>query len=123
MRFKLFWNNLHKVLQVGLCLLFFGSAPLLIVIALDALSIIDAGNGLVFGLLTLLTFYPSLVLIAVGGVLTLLMRRKKSQVKFSFRVVYLLKNDVRLGYKLAVISTISSYVSNYRRRNKTIFWA
>jgi len=81
MRVKLFWNNLHKVLQVGLCLLFFGSAPLLIVIALDALSIIDAGNGLVFGLLTLLTFYPSLVLIAVGVVLTLVKRRKKSRVK------------------------------------------
>ena len=68
MRFKLFWNNLHKVLQVGLCLLFFGSAPLLIVIVLDALSIIDAGNAFAFGLLTLLTFYPSLVLIGVGGV-------------------------------------------------------
>ncbi len=81
MRFKLFWNKLHKVLQVGLCLLFFGSAPLLIVIALDALSIIDAGNALAFGLLTLLTFYPSLVLIGVGGVLTLIKRRKKSQVK------------------------------------------
>ncbi|MDA9239319.1 hypothetical protein N9572_05165 [Flavobacteriaceae bacterium] len=81
MRFKLFWNKLHKVLQVGLCLLFFGSAPLLIVIALDALSVLDAGNGLAFGLLTLLTFYPSLVLIVVGGVLTLIKRRKKSQVK------------------------------------------
>ena len=50
MRFKLFWNKLHKVLQVGLCLLFFGSAPLLIVIALDALSVLDAGNGLGFGI-------------------------------------------------------------------------
>ena len=76
MHFKLFWNKLHKVLQVGLCLLFFGSAPLLIVIALDALSVLDAGNAMAFGLLTLLTFYPSLVLIVVGGVLTLLKRRK-----------------------------------------------
>ena len=76
MGFKLFWNKLHKVLQVGLCLLFFGSAPLLIAIALDALSIIDAGNALGFGLLTLLTFYPSLVLIVLGGVLTMLRRRK-----------------------------------------------
>ena len=76
MLIKLFWNNLHKVLQVGLCLLFFGSAPLLIVIALDALSVLDAGNGLGFGILTLLTFYPSLVLIVVGGVLTLLKRSK-----------------------------------------------
>jgi uncharacterized membrane protein len=81
MRFKFFWNNLHKTLQAGLCLLFVGSAPLLIVIALDALSIIDAGNGLGFGILTLLTFYPSLVLIVVGAVLTLVKRRKKSQVK------------------------------------------
>jgi len=40
------------------------------------LSIIDVGNGLVFGLLTLLTFYPSLVLIAVGVVLTLVKRSK-----------------------------------------------
>ena len=79
MRFKLFWNKLHKVLQVGLCLLFFGSAPLLIVIALDALSVLDAGNAMAFGLLTLLTFYPSLVLIVVGGVLTLLKRRKNSR--------------------------------------------
>ena len=77
MRFKLFWNKLHKVLQVGLCLLFFGSAPLLIVIALDALSIIDAGNGLGFGILTLLTFYPSLVLIVVGIALTIVKRIKK----------------------------------------------
>ena len=81
MSIKLIWNKLHKVLQVGLGLLFFGTTPLLVAIALDALSIIDAGNGLVFGLLTLLTFYPSLVLIAVGVVLTLVRRRKKSQVK------------------------------------------
>ena len=79
MGFKLFWNKLHKVLQVGLCLLFFGSAPLLIAIALDALSIIDAGNALGFGLLTLLTFYRSLVLIVVGGVLTVLRRRKNQR--------------------------------------------
>ncbi len=77
MGFKLFWNKLHKVLQVGLCLLFFGSAPLLIAIALDALSIIDAGNALGLGLLTLLTFYPSLVLIVVGIVLTIVKRIKK----------------------------------------------
>jgi len=75
--FKLFWNKLHKVLQVGLCLLFFGSAPLLIAIALDALSIIDAGNAIGLGLLTLLTFYPSLVLIVVGIVLTIVKRIKK----------------------------------------------
>ena len=77
MGFKLFWNKLHKVLQVGLCLLFFGSAPLLIAIALDALSIIDAGNAIGLGLLTLLTFYPSLVLIVVGIVLTIVKRIKK----------------------------------------------
>jgi hypothetical protein len=75
--FKLFWNKLHKVLQVGLCLLFFGSAPLLIAIALDGLSIIDAGNALGLGLLTLLTFYPSLVLIVVGIELTIVKRIKK----------------------------------------------
>ena len=78
--FKLFWNKLHKVLQVGLCLLFFGSAPLLIAIALDGLSIIDAGNALGLGLLTLLTFYPSLVLIVVGIVLTIV-KRKKTKVR------------------------------------------
>ena len=50
MRVKFFWNKLHIVLRVGLGLLFFGSTPLLIVIALDALSIIDGGNGLGFGL-------------------------------------------------------------------------
>ena len=79
MRVKLFWNKLHIVLRVGLGLLFFGSTPLLIVIALDALSIIDGGNGLGFGLLTLLTFYPSLVLIVVGVVLTLVKRMKKTK--------------------------------------------
>jgi hypothetical protein len=87
MRFKLFWNKLHKVLQVGLCLLFFGSAPLLIVIALDALSIIDAGNGLGFGILTLLTFYPSLVLIVVGGV-NIVKEKNKISGKVNFKVFY-----------------------------------
>lgn len=77
MSIKLIWNKLHKVLQVGLGLLFFGTTPLLVAIALDALSIIDAGNALGLGLLTLLTFYPSLVLIVVGIVLTIVKRIKK----------------------------------------------
>ena len=77
MSIKLIWNKLHKVLQVGLVLLFFGTTPLLVAIALDALSIIDAGNALGLGLLTLLTFYPSLVLIVVGIVLTIVKRIKK----------------------------------------------
>jgi hypothetical protein len=76
MSIKLIWNKLHKVLQVGLGLLFFGTTPLLVAIALDALSIIDAGNALGLGLLTLLTFYPSLVLIVVGIVLTIVKRIK-----------------------------------------------
>ena len=77
MSIKLIWNKLHKVLQVDLVLLFFGTTPLLVAIALDALSIIDAGNALGLGLLTLLTFYPSLVLIVVGIVLTIVKRIKK----------------------------------------------
>jgi hypothetical protein len=47
-----------------------GTSPLLIIIGLDALGIVDAGNALGPGILMFLTFFPSIILILIGSILT-----------------------------------------------------
>ncbi|MEB2780892.1 hypothetical protein U3A58_10855 [Algoriphagus sp. C2-6-M1] len=70
------WRKLHKTLRIGLIVLVVGSSPLLIIIGLDELGAIDAGNAVGPGILAMLTFYPSIILIIIGSVLTYRSRRK-----------------------------------------------
>ncbi|MBP6181912.1 hypothetical protein [Flavobacterium sp.] len=70
------WKKLHLTLKIGLILFVFGVGPLLILIGLDAIGLFDAGNPVGFGILAMLSFFPSIILIIIGSILTYLKRRK-----------------------------------------------
>ncbi|SFA99563.1 hypothetical protein [Algoriphagus aquimarinus] len=70
------WSKLHKTLRIGLITLIIGISPLLILLGLNELGVIDAGNAVGPGILAMLTFYPSIILIIIGSVLTYRNRRK-----------------------------------------------
>ncbi|PTM07714.1 MAG: hypothetical protein DA407_10075 [Bacteroidetes bacterium] len=65
------WKKLHILLKIGLIILLIGCGPFFIVMGLDALGVIQAGNlALGTGPLVFISFYPSLILIIIGGILT-----------------------------------------------------
>jgi hypothetical protein len=71
------WNKLHLILKIGLIIFLIGCSPFFIVMGLDALGIISAGNfALGTGPLVALSFYPSLILIIIGSILTYRKRSK-----------------------------------------------
>lgn len=71
------WNKLHLTLKIGLILFVFGAGPLFITMGLDALGLVDAGNAVGLGILAFLSFYPSIILIIIGSILTYLKRKKE----------------------------------------------
>lgn len=71
------WSKLHTTLKIGLIVFVLGVAPLLLIMALDALGFVDAGNAIGPGILAMLSFYISIVLIIIGGILTYLKRKEK----------------------------------------------
>lgn len=64
------WSKFHKTLKIGIISLLLGSGPLLVIIGLDEIGIVNAGNAVGVGILALLSFYPSLILIIIGMILT-----------------------------------------------------
>jgi hypothetical protein len=44
---------------------------------LDALGLIDEGNPVGFGILAMLSFYPSIILMIIGSILTFLKRKRE----------------------------------------------
>lgn len=70
------WSKLHKTLKIGIIILILGTGPLLILLGLDALGLIDAGNAVGPGILAVLSFYPSIILIIIGSILTYRKRKK-----------------------------------------------
>lgn len=74
---KLTWSKLHLTLRIGILLFIIGSGPLLILMGLDALGLIDAGNPVGFGILAMLSFYPSIILMIIGSILTFLKRKRE----------------------------------------------
>ena len=60
----------HITLKVGLILLIMGSGPLFLLLCLDALGLVEAGNAIIPGILAFFSFYPSLILIFIGVVFT-----------------------------------------------------
>jgi hypothetical protein len=64
------WDKLHLVLKIGLIIFLIGCGPFFVVMGLDAIGIISAGNfALGTGPLVALSFYPSLILIIIGSIL------------------------------------------------------
>jgi hypothetical protein len=74
---KLTWSKLHLTLRIGILLFIIGSGPLLILMGLDALGLIDEGNPVGFGILAMLSFYPSIILMIIGSILTFLKRKRE----------------------------------------------
>lgn len=70
------WRKLHQTLKIGLIIFVIGSGPLLILLGLDALELIDVGNAVGPGILSMLSFYPSIILIIIGSILTYRNRKK-----------------------------------------------
>lgn len=70
------WSKLHLTLQIGIILLIIGISPLLIVLGLSELGFLDAGNAVGPGILAMLTFYPTIILIIIGTILTFIRSRK-----------------------------------------------
>jgi hypothetical protein len=70
------WSKLHKTTKIGIIIFILGTGPLLILLGLDALGIIDAGNAAGPGILAVLSFYPSIILIIIGSILTYRKRKK-----------------------------------------------
>jgi hypothetical protein len=64
------WSKLHLTLKIGLIVFVLGAGPLLILLGLDALGLIDAGNAVGPGILAAFSFYPSVILIIIGSILT-----------------------------------------------------
>ena len=64
------WNKFHLTLKIGIISLLVGSGPLLIIIGLDKIGIVNAGNALGPGILAMLSFYPSIILIIIGTILS-----------------------------------------------------
>lgn len=73
---KTTWSKLHLTLKIGLIVFVTGTGPLLILLGLDALSVSDAGNAVGPGILAMLSFYPSIILIVIGSILTYRKRNK-----------------------------------------------
>jgi Na+/melibiose symporter-like transporter len=74
------WNKFHLTLKIGLILFLAGSGPLLIIIGFHELGIIEADNAILPGILTMLTFWPSVVLILIGSIITLFkLNREKTK--------------------------------------------
>lgn len=69
------WSKFHLTLKIGIIMLFVGTGPILLLLGLDALGFVDAGNAVGPGILAFLTFYPSIILIIIGGILTYKNRR------------------------------------------------
>lgn len=73
------WAELHLTLRIGLITLILGSSPLLIVLGLNSLGVLEAGNAMGPGILVFITFWPSIILITIGSFLTFSKRRKLKQ--------------------------------------------
>tara|TARA_R110000823_G_scaffold66287_1_gene155250 strand:- start:197 stop:445 length:249 start_codon:yes stop_codon:yes gene_type:complete len=68
-------SKFHLTLKIGIIMLVVGTGPILLLLGLDALGLVDAGNAVAPGILAFLTFYPSIILIIIGGILTYKNRR------------------------------------------------
>jgi hypothetical protein len=73
------WSRFHNTLKIGLILLITGTSPLLVIVGLDQLGVIDAGNAMGPGILAMLTFWPSIILIIIGSILTF--KKRKQEIK------------------------------------------
>lgn len=73
------WNKFHSTLKIGVILLIIGTSPLIISIIVSELGFIDIGNAVGPGIIAFVSFYPSIILILIGSILSY--RKNKKQKK------------------------------------------
>ena len=63
---------MNKILKIGIIMLLIGSGPLILIILASKIGIGDPNpNPVGFGIMAMLTFWPSLALIIIGIILNL----------------------------------------------------
>ena len=59
-------KKLHKLTRIGVIIFIVGSSPLLLVMLFAKIGILEDPNPILFGIMAMFTFCPSLLLILIG---------------------------------------------------------
>ena len=59
-------KKLHKLTRIGVIIFIVGSSPLLLVMLYAKIGILEDPNPILFGIMAMFTFWPSLLLILIG---------------------------------------------------------
>ena len=59
-------KKLHKLTRIGVIIFIVGSSPLLLVMFFAKIGILEDPNPILFGIMAMFTFWPSLLLILIG---------------------------------------------------------
>jgi hypothetical protein len=59
-------KKLHKLTRIGVTIFIVGSSPLLLVMLFAKIGILEDPNPILFGIMAMFTFWPSLLLILIG---------------------------------------------------------
>ena len=72
-------KKLHKLTKIGLIIFIIGSGPLLSVMLFAKIGILDDPNPnpVIFGIMAMITFWPSLILIFIGIIKQLILKLKR----------------------------------------------
>ena len=71
-------KKLHKLTKIGIIILITGSGPLFYVMLFAKIGILDDPNPnpIIFGLMAMITFWPSLILILIGIIKQIILKIK-----------------------------------------------
>jgi len=77
--FLTYYKKLHKLTKIGIMIFIFGSGPLLSVMLFAKMGILNDPNPnpIIFGLMAMITFWPSLILIFIGIILQLSIKNNR----------------------------------------------
>ena len=61
-------KKLNKLTKIGIIIFIIGSGPLLSIMLFSKIGILDdpSPNPIIFGLMAMITFWPSIILIVIG---------------------------------------------------------
>ena len=59
-------KKLHKLTRIGVIIFIVGSSPLLLIMLFAKIGILEDPNPILFGIMAMFTFWPSLLLILIG---------------------------------------------------------
>jgi len=71
MTVKNLFSKFHITLKIGLLIFIIGFGPLLFVLLGDSLGLLDAGKAVGPGMIAAFSFWPALVLIIIGTIISL----------------------------------------------------